>query len=242
MIATETSALQAIIEPLREPLREFVELVQGLAGANVESLAVIGALAAGSFDPERHTVRSVLVLGSIDLEFIRRLADQGERLGKSRFAAPLIMTPPYIAASLDTFPLELLEIQQCHVTVFGPDHFQELSFEDRHVRLQCERELKTVLINLRQGLLAAAGRENVLEALEVDLAEQLARTMRGMLWLKGTTDAKPATEVLGEIETVIERPLNGVRAALDPHARHGWEEFRELYDDVTALGNIVDAW
>ncbi|MCZ6655292.1 MAG: hypothetical protein O7D91_19980, partial [Planctomycetota bacterium] len=102
MIATETSRLDAIIEHMREPVREFADLLRQLSGANAESLTVFGALAGGSFDPTRHTVRSVLVLGKIDLGLLRQLAEEGERLGKSGFAAPLIMTPDYITASLDT--------------------------------------------------------------------------------------------------------------------------------------------
>ncbi len=242
MIATETSILDAIIEQLREPVSDFSDLVQQLSGSNAESLTIFGALAGGSFDPKRHTVRSVLVLDKIDLDLLRRLAEEGERLGKSGFAAPLIMTPDYIAASLDTFPLELIEIHQCHVNVFGTDHFGDLKFEDHHVRLQCEREFKSILISLRQGLLAAAGRENVLEAVEVDIAEQLVRTLRGMLWLKGSRDAKPAPAVVDEVSAMIDRRLDGARAALDPHVRHGWEAFQKLYQDVAAVGDIVDAW
>lgn len=242
MIATETSRLDAIIEHMREPVREFADLVRQLAGRHAESLTLFGALAGGSFDPKRHTVRSVLVLDNIDLDLLRRLAEEGERLGKSGFAAPLIMTPDYIAASLDTFPLELIEIHQCHVNVFGTDHFSDLKFEDRHVRLQCEREFKSILISLRQGLLAAAGREDVLEAVEVDIAEKLVRTLRGMLWLKGSRDARPAPAVVDEVSAMIDRRLEGVRAALDPHVRHGWDEFQQLYQDVAAVGDIVDAW
>ncbi|MCH8913807.1 MAG: hypothetical protein IIA33_09600 [Planctomycetes bacterium] len=242
MIATETSRLDAIIENMREPVREFADLVQQLSGSNAESLTVFGALAGGSFDPKQHTVRSVLVLDNIDLDLLRRLAEEGERLGKSGFAAPLIMTPDYIAASLDTFPLELIEIHQCHVNVFGTDHFKDLKFEDGHVRLQCEREFKSILISLRQGLLAAAGRDDMLEAVEVDIAEKLVRTMRGMLWLKGRKEAKHAAEVVDEVGELVKHPLAGVRAALDPNVRHGWEEFQQLYQDVAAVGDIVDAW
>ena len=140
------------------------------------------------------------------------------------------------------FPLELIEIHQMHVTIFGGDLFANLAFEDAHVRLQCERELKTILIGLRQGLLAAAGREKYVGALEMDVGEGLLRTLRGMLWLKGQKDGKPAVEVLAEIEKIVDRRLDGVRTALDPSAHHGWSEFESLYRDVEAVGEIVNAW
>ena len=78
------------------------------------------------------------------------------------------MTPDYIRSSVDTFPLELIEIQQMHLTLFSEVSFDELTFQDGHVRLQCERELKALLIGLRQVLLASAGEEKFIGVLEVE--------------------------------------------------------------------------
>ena len=69
-------------------------------------------------------------------------------MGKAKIAAPLIMTQDYIQNSLDSFPLEFLEIQQHHLCLFGQDSFAELSFYQPHLRLQCERELKSMLIGM----------------------------------------------------------------------------------------------
>ena len=230
-----------VLEPMREPLERFAGLVRELAGENAQSLILFGSIAAGSFDPGRHVARSVLVLKQVDLAVLGQLAQHGIKLGKARITAPLIMTPDYIKSSLDTFPLELIDIQQNHITVFGEDHFEDLSFDDVHVRLQCERELKTILIGLRQGLLAAAGREKYVGALEQDVGEGLVRTLRGLLWLKGQKDGRPTGEVITELEKLAERTLPGIRNALDPAARHGWDEFETLYRDVEALGEMVDA-
>lgn len=241
-MADEQKPMDRIVESMREPLRRYVDLVRELAGAKGKALTLFGAVVAGIFDPKRHTVRNVLVVDQVDLAMLRRLSEHGTRLGKSHIAAPLIMTPPYIKASLDTFALELIEIQQQHLTLFGEDHFADLAFQDGHIRLQCERELKTILIGLRQGLLAAAGREKFIKALDAQVAETLLRTLRGLLWLKGQRIAKPAKEVVGKVEEIVERKLSGLRTALEPTAQHGWDEFERLYQDVEALGEAVNAW
>ena len=231
-----------VAEPMREPLERFAGLIRELGAENAQTLILFGSIAAGSFDPQRHTARSVLVLEHVDLSLLRNLAQQGVKFGKTRIAAPLIMTPDYIKSSLDTFPLELIDIQQNHIALFGEDYFKDLSFDDGHVRLQCERELKTILIGLRQGLLAAAGREKFVGALEQDVGEGLVRTLRGLLWLKGQRDVRPAGGVIVEVEKLAERSLPGIRTSLDPMARHGWDEFEMLYHDVEALGEMADAW
>ncbi|UCG15229.1 MAG: hypothetical protein JSV19_08015 [Phycisphaerales bacterium] len=241
-MAEESAGMDRVPEFLRGPIHEYAGLVRKLAGANARALTLFGAVVAGSFDPDRHVVRNVLVLGEVDLEVLKRLAEHGAKLGKQRISAPLIMTPEYIAESLDTFPLELLEIQQQHVTLFGQDHFVELTFAESDLRLQCEREIKAILIGLRQGLLAAAGRDRILGELEVDVAAGLLRTLRGMLWLKGDKKPKPSAAVVDAVETVTDRKLHGLRTALDPTAEHSWPEFQRLYEDVAALSVIVNAW
>lgn len=241
-MTADIGGLDQIFASMREPIRKYAENVQALAGANGLALTVFGSIAAGSFNPATHTARSVVVLESIDLEMLRRLAKDGAKLGKSKIAAPLIMTPEYITASVDTFPLELIEIQQRHICIFGQDYFEELAFEEAHIRLQCERESKTILIAMRQGLLAAAGREKLFAMIEADVAERLVRTLRGLLWLHGQREAKSAVQAVGEIECSMNRSLSGVRGAIDEQSQHGWEEFQSLYQDVAALGKMVDAW
>lgn len=234
--------MDAIAEPMREAIEDFANLVRELAGSGAQALTVYGALAAGTFDVESQSARSVLVVEKVDLTMLRRLSEHGAKLGKAHIVAPLVMTPDYIKESLDTFPLELMEIHQNHLTVFGNDLFDDLTFEDRHIRLQCERELKVAAIALRQGLLAAAGREKWIGALVMDTAEGLLRTLRGMLWLKGQREAKPARAVVSEIEKVTDRKMSGIRGALDLKGHHGWAEFEQLYHDVEALGELVNAW
>lgn len=233
--------LDRLAEPMRASVTQYATLLRDLSGDNAKSLTLFGAIAAGTFDASRHTVRNVLVLERVDLDLLRRIAEHGAKLGKAKISAPLIMTDAYIKSSLDTFPLELIEIQQMHLTIFGPDSFCDLSFADEHVRLQCERESKSLLIGLRQGLLAAAGRDKVLVAVELDISTALVRTMRGMLWLKGQKDAKKATEVVAEIEKATDRKLPGIRVSLDASAEHGWQQFERLYKDVEALVELANA-
>ncbi|MBI1826471.1 MAG: hypothetical protein HYR83_08800, partial [Planctomycetes bacterium] len=102
------------------------------------------ALTAG-FDPRQHPAQTAVVVERLEPASLRKLAGHGMRMGRAGLDVPLLMTLQHIECSLDTFPLELLEIQQLHITVRGADHFADLSFDPANVRLQCERELKRTL-------------------------------------------------------------------------------------------------
>jgi len=152
------------------------------------------------------------------------------------------MTPGYIKGSLDTFPLELIEIQQCYGVLWGENYFKDLSFNENHVRLQAERELKTILIGMRQGLLASSGQEKLIKRLELDVADRLVRTLRGLLWVQGKSESLSAQEVVLEIEKILEKPLPGVKNALLTQRPHGWKEFQNLYRDIETVGQFIDLW
>jgi hypothetical protein len=226
---------------MREPLRRYIELLHELAGGEVEGLTVYGAAADGTFAPGVGLVRSVLVLRQVDLNLLRRIAERGGVLAREGIAAPIVMTGAYIRASLDTFALEFIEIQQAHVTLEGPDLFEDLAFRDEDVRLQCERELKVLLIRMRQGLLASGGRDEFIGELERDIGEGLVRTMRGMLWRRGAREHRSTPQVIAELEKRTGTTLAGVRAASTPSADRGWEDYLSLYGDIARLGEIADA-
>lgn len=238
----ELKGLDAIDPAMREPIRRYAHQVQKHAGEKALGLTLFGAIAAGPFDAARQTASNVLVLDGIDLEILKSLGAEGHKFGAMAIAAPLVMTPGFILASLDTFPLELIEIQQRRLVLFGADYFASLEFKPEHVRLQCERELKSLVMGIRQGLVASTGRDKALSAIAAQAGGSLARTLRGLLWLKDFKEPKPAAELAKEVAKIADRPLAGIRGALASPELVGWRELQELYHDVEALGQFADAW
>jgi hypothetical protein len=241
-MSTAPDPLATIPADLRKPVSDYIQSIQAIAGSQALSLTLLGSAAAGTFVPGRHQVHNALVLQAIDLDRLRQLAKEMPRFRRLAIAHPLVLTPQYIRSSLDTFPLELLEMQQQHLTVLGEDCFQPLEFDAKFIRLQCERELKAMVLAMRQALLTADGDEKRLFDQHVHAADGLLRILRGMLWLKGHRQARPAAEVVTEIETATTRSLPGLRALLHPHGRPGWSDYCALHADLDALGNTTDAW
>lgn len=239
-MTTRTVQLDRIPPVLHTGVEQLASLCDELAGDKLLSLTVFGDALTANFDPDTTPAGSVLVLKDVDLNVLRRLAERGVDLGKHRVVAPLIMTPQYIKDSLDTFPLELLEIHRHHTTVMGEDYFEDLDVNSEHLRLQCEREFKRILIRLRQGMLAAAGRQKQLNELAVDVGAHLLRSVCGLLWLKGVKEAVAHREVIEAAEKLVGQTLTGLRAATDLHPTGGWANFEQLYNDAATLARLAD--
>ena len=232
----DVSSLPELLQP---PVRNLAQLLNELAGDNLQALAVFGSLLSEDFDPKRMSVRSVAVLKKMDLLLLDRLRSHGPRLGRQRLQAPLFMTERYIDQSRDSFPVELLEIQRLHAMVLGQDCFKSLEFSRSDVRLQCERELKANLITLRQGFLSAH-KDAFIGPLLAAAMEQILRVLRAVLWLKDVESPPNAAAVVLAVEGLLDWKLAGLKNCLSVPAKASFKQFEQVYRDIESLSKYVN--
>lgn len=206
--------LEHVPEQIREPLKIFAEkLIAGL-GYNLQSITVVGSGLTEDFKSGQSDINAVLVLDKQTLSSLNTIASMAKPMSKKKISAPLLMTPAYIERSLDVFGVEFLDFQLNHQTILGRDPFASLSFDKKDVRLQCERELKAMLIRLRQGYIASAANKKLVRDILISTAKGLAPLMRAMLWLKD-----------------IERPVS-----TEPTFRKAASEFSLNMDSLLTAG------
>jgi hypothetical protein len=203
---------------------------------------IFGFAAAGEQPTPEHRAQHALVLDRVDLDPLRQLAPEGLTFGPVGLAAPLIMTPAYVQTSLDAFPLEFIEIHQRHVTLLGDDLFGPLEFRDADVRLACEREVKGLLLGMRQGLLSSGDDANLLAEVEQGATASLVRLLAGMGWLKGERVFAAPADRLSQVEHATGRILAAARDALAVRKTVSFQHFSKLYDDLETIRKIIDAW
>lgn len=191
---------------LREPLARLIEGLQAKLGNHVESLTVVGSALTDDFRDGVSDVNTVVVLDEHGMAALQAVASQAEPMSRHKVSLPLLMTAAHIERSRDVFGVEFLDFQLTHETILGDDPFEAIALEKRDVRLQCERELKALLIRLRQGWIASCGDAELVRDLLISSAKGLTPLLRAMLWLKD-----------------IERPRTGEATLREAAARFGVE-------------------
>jgi hypothetical protein len=227
---------------LQGPLQEYAALLQALARQRLLAITVYGAAADPAGAPAQTAVQSAVVLDDVPLEFVRELGAQGGALGRMGIQAPLLLTPAYLAASRDVFPIEFLDLQQRHIVILGDDYFAPLQFDRTHVRLQLERELKSQLLRIRQGVLAAGGRDQPLRDLYESTAEHVLLLLRAVLWLNGQPVPASAAVLVATAAEVTKVDLAALTQAVQGERKVEFAALAALYDGVTALADYVDGW
>lgn len=168
-----------------EKIKPFFQDILGKYHENIHSIYVTGTAITDDFDIKRSDVNSIFVLKDMDLKFLKLIAPLGKQYRKHKVAAPLIMTPEYIRTSLDVFPIEFLNFKLIHAAVYGDDILKNIEIGRKNLRLQCERELKTKLILLRQGYISSLGDRKLLTENIVNSITGYIPLFRGIITLLG---------------------------------------------------------
>jgi hypothetical protein len=134
------------------------------------------------------------------------------RWHRRRVATPLFLTTEYVADSVDTFPLEFLNIKRHYRVVWGKDPLATIEIQQKQLRLQLEREIKGKLLQLRAAYIASKGWKRNLVHLASQSLTTFVSIFQGILYLQG----KEIPHQRGDVIKAIEAET-GVAAA--PFAR-----------------------
>jgi hypothetical protein len=216
--------------------------------AGIHSIHIVGSAVIADYNEKLSDINSVVVLHQMDLAFIEFLAPLGKKYGKKKIAAPLVMTPLYIEDSLDAFPVEFLDFKLIHKTIYGPDLFAGLQVAPADLRLQCEREIKTKQIHLRQGYISSLGKKDLLAALLVRSFTGSMALFRAIISLLGKEPPIPRQEVIrvfkeatGVDTAVFEQILRLKSGNLKLSDQELHALFTQYYNALEAFGKTVDA-
>jgi hypothetical protein len=215
--------------------------------ANMHSIHIVGSAVLQDYDEKLSDINSLVLLHDMDLRFITYLAPLGKKYGKKRIAAPLVMTPEYVNRSLDAFPVEFLDFKLIHRTIYGPDMLQDLPIAAPELRLQCEREIKTKLINVRQGYISSLGEKEQLAAALVRSITGSMALFRAIIMLLGKEPPIQRMDVIhavvhaAKLDTdVFEKLLQLKTNVIKPSEQELHVFFEHYYRALESLGKIID--
>ena len=134
-------------------------------GADLVSIILYGSGARGEYIPKKSDINFMVLLTEAGISSLGKAMPLVASWKKRRVATPLFLTKEYIASSLDTFPIEFLNLKAAYAVVFGQDVLGGLAFDGRLLRIQCEREIKGKLLQLRQHFLETEGSARKIAAL-----------------------------------------------------------------------------
>ena len=239
--------LDRLSRTVEEKVRPFLEEILAGYRDNIDSIHLVGSAVTEDYHEKTSDINSVVVLKEMNLKFVEFLAPLGKRYRKKGVSAPLIMTPDYIKTSLDVFPVEFLDLKHIHETVFGDDILQSIDISNSDLRQQCERDVKSRLVGLRQGYISSMGDRPELTARLAGSISGYMPLFRGIIYLMGRERPVKKHDVIAELHSVtgvdtsiFRKVLDIRRGSLKPAKEEIDKVFEEYYAATEKIGEIVD--
>lgn len=189
-----------------QPQDIFVPLTQDylqVFGKDLITLALYGSAAGGSYVKGKSDINLLVVLTP---EGINRLED-GFALVKNwrkrNVAVPLVMTKSFIETSLDSYPIEFLNMKNNSILIYGENVLESIVFKPEDLRLQIERELKSKILLLREGYLESAGAARQLRQLISKSLTAFVSIFNAMLYLKHANAPRDKSVTIKEMNKIF---------------------------------------
>jgi len=138
-------------------LEKLTEELKSACSANLKSVILYGSAAAGDHTGKRSDYNVLVVTEGLGRSELLAFSKTAKAWANAGNPAPLLFTMERLNKSTDVFPVELLDIKECHKILFGEDVVSDLDISTDNLRLQIEHELRGNLIQLRQQYLLSAG-------------------------------------------------------------------------------------
>lgn len=191
--------MQLLSAAVRSRVEPFMKDILRIHGENIVSIFICGSSLSQDMARGKALIESVVVFKKLDFDQLHMSLSVVDRGIKRSIAAPLFLTPGHIKTSVDTFPLEFLEMKENHLLIYGQDLLEDLRIDLANIRFVCEEQLKGKLIRIRQAYLEIGLRRKGMEALIKESLDSLFPVFKALLRLKDITPPSQKSQVVAKL-------------------------------------------
>ncbi|MDZ8118523.1 nucleotidyltransferase domain-containing protein [Pontiella agarivorans] len=147
---------------------KLVEELTKAGSGSLKSVVLYGSAAAGDHAGKNSDYNVLVIAEELGVETLNAFSKTATAWAKAGNPAPLLFTQERLKQATDVFPIELLDIRECHKILYGDDVVSDLEIGTENLRLQIEHELRGSLIKLRQAYLLTGGKSKAVADLMVE--------------------------------------------------------------------------
>ncbi len=233
---------------LKSKIDNMVQVWKSYWGENLEAVYLYGSTARDEHAGKSSDINLMLQVKSGELyDRWPEASTIAGRWFKKGFAIPLVMSKGYITSTVDVFPIEFLDMKLFHETLHGSDLLSELNFENEHLRIQVEREVKGKWVQLRQAALERGGNTTDMRNLLAMSVPTWVAVSQALLVINGKEVPRAKREVLKQgaglagvnADTFLKlEEMRRERKAMNRNA--AWELLLETLKHVDMLAKYAD--
>lgn len=223
----------------------FMQQLKDTYGNGLLSVIIYGSAASGEFGDRYSNINILVVLDNAGLDNLSRIS---RTIVQRKFESlsPLFFAEGFIETSKDVFPIEFLDMKENYFVLFGKDYLKDLEIDLKNLRFQCEQELKTKLISIKNIFLRNKGRQD-LKNLLFKSATSVMHILKNLPRIKGLKPAYLKEEILSQLNQMFgidaanfSKILAAKQGKIKLSHRQAESMFFSLVSDLEKIIDMVD--
>jgi hypothetical protein len=219
-------------------LTDFRDALLEILGDNLQSIVLYGNATIHDYHPESFDKNVLIVVREKSTRVLREIMKPIQRINKWGFET-LIMTKENLSSSTDVFPIRYHSMKESHVLLWGDDLLESLDIHPDHLRLNCEQELRLLLLDLEMYFLDMKGKELkpklskvITDFIEILRVAVYLKTNNLPVWNDAILSVRESFDIDSEIlEEVMKLRHDEIK--LDKY------QLEDLYDRFLAFVNMM---
>jgi len=183
---------------------KLVEELKQACPKGLKSVILYGSSAAGDRIEKKSDYNVLVVTEDLGIGTLDAMSKAASAWAKAGNPAPMLFTEERLVQAADVFPIELLDIRECHKVLHGEDLVAGLEIDTKNLRLEIEHELRGQLIHLRQSYLLTQGKSKAVADLMTQSLSTFLVLFRAALRLFEEQVPQKKFEALEKLATYLE--------------------------------------
>lgn len=228
---------------------QLTKQLKQLLGAKLKSVILYGSAAAGDHTGKKSDFNVLVVLDRLATEELKVLGPITNRWRKTGNPPPLLFTMERLQQSADVFPIELLDIRECHRVLHGEDVTEALELSHDNLRVELEHELKGKLIQLRANYLFTAGKPKRVAELMIESLATFLVLFRAVVRLYQDEIPQPKMDALKALAehitfdtSVFQKLQSAKEGSIKPRDIDAATLFPHYLETIESVVDTVDAY
>jgi predicted nucleotidyltransferase len=230
----------------RKSLTSFADRIVQAFGERLYSMMLFGSAAGGGYIEGKSDINIMIILQTVRVQDLEVIMETWEGYARKGFAVPLVFETGHVVTSLDTFPIEFSDMKHRHIVLHGADPLADAVIDRTNLRYQCERELKSILVNLRRGFLRTRGKRENIEALLEDSLSSVLAACRGMIWMAEKEPRDFIVDLLNDLRDIYNTDTSAIDRVWRLRKGHSGATamlealFEDYIVNIAELAKLVD--
>jgi len=225
-------------------LTELVGRLKEAAGKNLESVVLYGSGATGRYRPGTSDLNVLCTLVTMDVHELQLLTPVVHWwTHEEKEPPPLFFLSEELQRSTDVFAIESLDLKRAHRVLFGSDPVADLVIPMNLHRVQVERDLRTLLLRLRQHVLLAGKNEMDYTAVLKKTVSSATTLLRHTLLAFGEEPPAEPLALFARVAEVTGADAEAFQTVYDYHEGRGLakDSFAAYDQYIHALEKVIVA-